>query len=199
MKETGELKMKKFTDFLKPNVLIIFGALLFVFNLDALAATGAFLALGIIAVIISVYYLVVGILLVLMGNKFSPISQKVFETLSVSLFAIYMFVNFLLTAIVGGLGLTGWVVTILSMISSLALVVVYIMFKFAGVPNLIRLTYLFALIFVLALLLDVLFAAGGALGGINVFLVVIYAAYSFYLFDTLGEIAEAPTNAEKTE
>lgn len=197
MKETGELTVKKFTDFIKPNILIIFGALLLIMNLNALSAKGANLALGIVAVIISVYYLAVGILLVIMGNKFSPTSQKVFETLSVSLFAVFMFVNFLLTAIDGGMGLTDWVVNILSMVSSLALVIVYIMFKFADAPNLLRFTYLFALIFVLALLLDVLFNAGGALGGINVFLVAIYAAYSFYLFGSLNKDKEVSAQETK--
>ncbi|MBQ6979365.1 MAG: hypothetical protein IJQ07_01835 [Clostridia bacterium] len=190
MKETSELTVKKFTDFIKPNILIIFGALLLIMNLNALSAAGTALALGIVAVIISVYYLAVGILLVIMGNKFSPTMLKVFETLSVSLFAVFMFVRFLLTAIGGGLGLTDWVIIILSMVSSLALVIVYIMFKFADAPNLLRFTYLFALIFVLALLLDVLFSAGGTLGGIDVFLVAIYAAYSFYLFGALNKDKE---------
>ena len=196
MKETGELTVKKFTDFIKPNILIIFGALLLILNLNALSAKGTALALGIVAVLISVYYLTVGILLVIMGNKFSSQIQKVFETLSVSLFAIFMFVNFLLTAIGGGMGITDWVITILSMVSSLALVIVYIMFKF-GAPNLLRFTYLFALIFVLALLLDVLFNAGGTLGGIDVFLVVIYAAYSFYLFSSLNKDKEVSAQETK--
>lgn len=196
MKETGELTVKKFTDFIKPNILIIFGALLLILNLNALSAKGTALALGIVAVLISVYYLTVGILLVIMGNKFSSQIQKVFETLSVSLFAIFMFVNFLLTAIGGGMGITDWVITILSMVSSLALVIVYIMFKF-GAPNLLRFTYLFALIFVLALLLDVLFNAGGTLGGIDVFLVVIYCAYSFYLFSSLNKGKEV--SAQETQ
>lgn len=196
MKETSELTVKKFTDFIKPNILIIFGALLLILNLNALSAKGTALALGIVAVLISVYYLTVGILLVIMGNKFSSQIQKVFETLSVSLFAIFMFVNFLLTAIGGGMGITDWVITILSMVSSLALVIVYIMFKF-GAPNLLRFTYLFALIFVLALLLDVLFNAGGTLGGIDVFLVVIYSAYSFYLFSSLNKGKEV--SAQETQ
>lgn len=182
--------MKKITDYIKPNILIIFGALLLIINLDALSAKGASLALGIVAIIMAAYYLVVGILMVLMGNKFSSSTQKLFETISISFFALYMFVNFLLTTIGGGFGVTGWVINILSMISSLALVIVYIMYKYADAQNLIRFVSLFALIFVLALLLDVLIVAGGTLGGINVFLVAIYAAYSFYLFSSIGKIGE---------
>ena len=197
MKETSELTVKKFTDFIKPNILIIFGALLLIMNLDNLSAKGVGLAFGIILILVAAYYLIVGILLVLMGNKFSQTSLKVFETLAVSLFAISMFIKFLFTAIGGGMGLTDWVITILSMVSSLALVIVYIMFKFADAPNLIRFTYLFALIFVLALLLDVLFSAGGTLGGINVFLVAIYAAYSFYLFGSLNKDKEV--SAQETQ
>lgn len=191
--------MKKITDYIKPNILIIFGALLLILNLNALSAAGAALALGIVAVLMAAYYLTVGILLVIMGNKFSQAVLKVFETLSVCLFALLMFVRFLLTAIGGGMGLTDWVIIILSMVSSLALIVVYIMFKFADAPNLFRFTYLFALIFVLALLLDILFSAGGALGGIDVFLVAIYAAYSFYLFGSLGKVEDTPKQAETKE
>ncbi|MBO4252136.1 MAG: hypothetical protein J5911_05720 [Clostridia bacterium] len=188
--------MKKITDYIKPNILIIFGALLLVMNLDALSATGAGLALGIVAIIMSVYYLFVGILLVLMGNKLSPSIHKILDAITISFFALYMFVSYLLTTIDGGFGPTGWVINILSMVAAIALVIVYIMYKFTDQAALIRFVSLFALIFVLALLLDVLFAAGGLVGRINIFLVAIYAAYSFYLFSSLGKIEDAPKQAE---
>ena len=193
--------MKKFTDFLKPHILIIFGALLFIYYLNFLSYGGAGLALGIFAVILSAYYLVVGILLVLMGDKFSPTCQKMLGTLSVALFAIFMFVGFLITVIEasGIMGPTAWVIKILSIVASLAFAVIYIVSKFCDKPVLLRFSYLFALIFVLALLLDILFDVAGdsrLLGNIDVLLVVIYAVYTFYLFGSLEKIKEVPSQDE---
>ena len=192
--------MKRIADYIKPNILIIFGALLLIFYLDFLSLTGAALALGIVAIIMSIFYIVWGVALVLTGNKLSASTRKLFETLSVSLFAFFMFIYFLLQTInaAGAMGPTDWVVNILSMVASLALGIVYITYQVAD-KNLVRFVSLLALIFVLALLLDVLFNAGGTLGGINVFLVAIYSAYSFYLFSSLGKIEKAPKQADEKE
>ena len=196
--------MKKFTDYIKPNLLIIFGALLLLFYLNYLSSSGTALARGIFAVVISAYYLTVGILLVLIGDKFSPMCKKVLGILSVSLFALFMFVNFLLTTIrnADGMGPTAWIINILSMVAALALIIVYIISKFSDKPIVFRCAYLFSLIFVLALLLDILFDNDGdaiVLGLVNILLVVIYALYSFYLFGSLEKIEEVPAKAEKKE
>ena len=189
--------MKKLTDYLKPNILIIFGALLFIYYLNFLSYGGAGLGLGITAVIIAAYYLVIGILLVLIGNKLSPTTQKVFGLLGVTLFAIFMFVSFLLTTIQAAdfMGPTAWVIKILSMVASLAFAVIYIISVFYNKPIVLRFAYLFALIFVLALLLDLLFDVGGdsrVLGNIDVLLVVIYCVYTFYLFSSINKAEDAP-------
>lgn len=183
----GEKIMKKITDYLKPNILIIFGALLFIYYLNYLAYGGAALALGISAIIISAYYLTVGILLALIGNKLSPKAQKMFNLLSVSLFAVFMFIRFLLLTVnaASAMGPTAWTIKILSMAASLALIVSFSLSNFSSEPVACRFTHLFSLIFVLALLLDILFDIGGnskTLGDIDVLLVVIYGFYSFYLF-----------------
>lgn len=179
--------MKKITDYLEQNILIIFGALLFIYYLNYLAYGGAALAIGISAIIISAYYLTVGILLVLIGNKLSPKAKKMFNLLSVSLFAVFMFIKFLLLTInaASAMGPTAWTIKILSMAASLALIVIYIVSKFSAESFAYRFAHLFSLIFVLVLLLDILFDLGGnskTLGDIDVLLVVIYGFYSFYLF-----------------
>ena len=179
--------MKKIADYLEQNILIIFGALLFIYYLNYLAYGGAALALGISAIIISAYYLTVGILLVLIGNKLSPKAKKMFNLLSVSLFAVFMFIKFLLLTInaASAMGPTAWTIKILSMAASLALIVIFIVSKFSAESFVYRLSHLFSLIFVLVLLLDILFDLGGnskTLGDIDVLLVVIYGFYSFYLF-----------------
>ena len=196
--------MKKVTDYLKPNILIIFGALLFLYYLNFLSYKGEGLALGIFAVVISAFYLGVGIASVLIGGKFSASAKKGIEVLSVSLFAIFMFVYFLLTTInlAKYMGPTAWTIEILSMIASLALVTVYIASKLIGQPIFLRFAYLLSAFFVLALLLDLLFDGAGnskVLGNIDVLLVVIYGVFAFYLFGSLDKAEDAPEQAKTDE
>ena len=199
--------MKKIGDFLKPNILIIFGALLLLNFLNYLSLNGAGLAIGIIAVILSAYYLAVGILGILIGNRFSPQLKKIFEVLSVSLFGVFMFIYFLLTTINGAqinglMGPTAWTVQILSMVAALGFVVVYIIARLVNKDALMRLAYLFSAIFTLALLLNILFDISGnsrVLGNVDILLVAIYAIFTFYLFSTLTNKAESKEEHEEHE
>lgn len=197
--------MKKIGDFLKPNMFIIFGALLLLYFLNYLSLNGASLAIGIFAVILSTYYLVVGILGILIGNKFSPQLKKIFEVLSVSLFGAFMFIYFLLTTINGAqinglMGPTAWIVQILSMAAALGLAVVYTIARLVNIDALMRFAYLFSAIFALALLLNILFDISGnsrLLGNVDILLVVIYVIFTFYLFSTLTNKAESKEEPEK--
>ena len=205
--------MKKIGDFLKPNILIIFGALLLLYFLNYLSLNGAGLAIGIFAVVISAYYLAIGILGILMGNKFSPQLKKIFEVISVSLFGIFMFVFFLLSTINGAkidglMGPTAWTIEILSMVAALAMVIVYVIARFANKDVMMRFAVLFAAIFALALLLNILFDISGnsrVLGNVDILLVAIYVIFTIYLFDTLmakpenNEAKVVETKEEKVE
>ena len=197
--------MKKIGDFLKPNMFIIFGALLLLYFLNYLSLNGASLAIGIFAVILSTYYLVVGILGILIGIKFSPQLKKIFEVLSVSLFGAFMFIYFLLTTINGAqvnglLGPTAWIVQILSMAAALGLAVVYTIARLVNIDALMRFAYLFSAIFALALLLNILFDISGnsrLLGNVDILLVVIYVIFTFYLFSTLTNKAESKEESQE--
>ena len=197
--------MKKIGDFLKPNMFIIFGALLLLYFLNYLSLNGASLAIGIFAVILSTYYLVIGILGILIGNKFSPQLKKIFEVLSVSLFGAFMFIYFLLTTINGAqinglMGPTAWIVQILSMAAALGLAVVYTIARLVNIDALMRFAYLFSAIFALALLLNILFDISGnsrLLGNVDILLVVIYVIFTFYLFSTLTNKAESKEEPEE--
>ena len=195
--------MKRLTAYLKPNILIILGALLFIYYLNFLSYSGAALGIGISAIVLSAYYLFVGILFVLTGSKLKPKTQLIFNLLSVTLFAVFMFVGFLLTPINAArvMGPTAWTINILSMAASLALVVIYIVSKFSAEPFVSRFAHLVSLIFVLTLLLDILFEVNGtskSLGDIDVLLVVIYGFYSCYLFGSLNKTEELPTQKKAT-
>lgn len=179
--------MKKSTDYLKTNILIILGALLLIKYLDFLSLKGLYFALGIIAVVLAAYYIVVGIAIAIMGNKFSAQTLKLCEVLSVSLFALFIFLYFLFTTIIMSkmMGVSNWIINILSMVVSLVFAISYVVYKLASKSNIIRFVSLFALMLILALLLDVIFNAGGILGRIDVILVAIYLSYSFYVFSFL--------------
>ena len=144
-----------------------------------------------------------GFLGLLMGDKFSLVLKKIFEIISVSLFVIFMFIYFLLVTInvADAMGPTAWTIKIVSMIACLGLLGIYIVSRFVNVPVLSRLSGLFALIFVLVLLLELLFTVDGSatvLGNIDILLAAIFAIFSFYLFSTLQKDAEeAPKKVEK--
>lgn len=201
--------MKKLTDFLKPNILIILGALLFLYYMNWLSNQGAGLAIGIVAVICAIYYIAIGVLEIIVGNKFSPQLKKIFELISVSLFAIFMFLFFLLSAVQGAkienyMGPTAWIIAILSMVASLALVAIYAISKFVEKPIMVRFAMLFSAIFALALLLNVLFNGRGnpvVLGNIDVILTVIYVAFLFYLFNSFHkeEVQEKKEEVQEKE
>ena len=194
--------MKKATDFLMPNILIIFGALLFLFFLNYLSGQGATLAIGIIATIVSVYYLAIGILGLFFGDKFP---KKVIEVISVCLFAVFMFTYFLIALIQAAqidnfMGPTAWIIAILSLAGSLALAGIYPAAKFVNKKGLLGLAYLFSAIFALVLILNILFTPRGnstVLGNIDLILVAIYGVFVIYLFGTLKPAGEVEEKREK--
>lgn len=185
--------MKKVTDFLRPNILIVLGALLFLYYLNYLSYEGSALAIGIIAVVLSAYYLAIGIVGVLLSNKLNQLVKKIFEVVSVSLFGAFMFTVTLILIINAAkiedfLGPTGWIIGILTMVASIALIGVYALARFLNKEIFVRLAYLFSAIFALVLLLNVLFDISGnsiVLGSLDILLVAIYASFTFYLFNSL--------------
>lgn len=196
--------MKKIADFLKPNILIVFGALLFLYYLNWTSYEEGLLALGIIAIIFSIYYLGIGILGVVIGDKFSPILKKVFDIISISLFVLFIFVYTLIFTInyaeAEMMGPTSWVIRIVTFIVVWSVLPVFIVSKFIDKPIFARLTYLLAAVFALVLLLDILFSFEGTanpLGAIDLLKTVIYGAFVFYLFSSLKKADDAPQQVEE--
>ena len=201
--------MKKIQEIIKPLILVIFGALLLLFYMNFINADYAenipgYLALGIIGVTFAAYYIAVGVLNVLIGSKFNQKLRLVFDLLNISLFAAVMFTQFLVRFIYTyqQKGPTGWVIGILSMAAAIALIVIYILAKLMNKPLLNRLSFLFAAIFTLALLLDVLFDNQGyvaTIGEISLVILAIYGLYADVLFASLpkAEAIESKDNKEE--
>ena len=189
--------MKKIKELLKPFIFIIFGALLFLFFFNYLGVGGAYLAIGIVAIVLSVYFLVVGILSVVLGEKLGK-AKGILNLVGVATFPLLMGVIFLLSLIGNAkneytyLGPNGWTIAILSIAAAFAIGVMLFIAFFVRSKGFHRVTFLFGAIFVLALLLDILISEGFAvaLGQIVVLQVILYAAYTSMLFDVLSSLKE---------
>ena len=203
--------MKKVQEVVKPLLLIFFGALLLLFYMNYINkdVVAGYLALGIIGVVFAAYYIAAGVLNVVLGNKIGKSLRLVFDILNVCLFAALMFAYFLIATIYAAraeiMGPTAWTIKILSMIAALAIIAFYIMARVVNKPAMNRFGFLFAAIFALALLLDILFDVRGfgvATGEINLVGLVIYALFVDVMFSSFpkaeGQKAEEPVE-EKAE
>lgn len=203
--------MKRAIDFIKPNILIIFGALFLLYFMNWLPIGGAVLALGIVAIVLSSCYIAIGVLTIIFGDK---LPKKVFEVATVCSFAAFMFAYFLIftinyAKIDGFMGPTAWLIAILSMIASLSLGGIYPVAKFVNQKAFVKFAYLFSAIFALVLLLNIVFDPNGnstVLGNVPLVLVAIYVAFTFYLFSSLQKneekeqvVEEEPANQEVEE
>lgn len=189
--------MKKIRELIKPFIFIIFGALLFLFFFNYLGVGGAGLAIGIVATVLAVYFLVVGILSVVLGDKLGK-AKGVLNLVGVGTYPLLMGVIFLLDLISKAddkytyLGPSGWTIAILSIAAAFAIGVMLFIAYFVKSKGFHRVTFLFGAIFVLALLLDILVQDGFAvaLGNIIVLQVVLYACYTSMLFGVLSSFKE---------
>lgn len=187
--------MKKFSEILKPFYSIIFGALFLLLYLNWLQGGGATLAMGIVAMIFSAYYLAIGIISVVAGDKLVGQTKRIINMLTICLFPLFMFVMFLISTIngAGGYGPNGWVIAILSMIASIVLVVVYAMATFVDHAALKNVTQLMSFVFLLALILHVVFTTAGnarILGNLNIVEVAFYFVYGGMLLSSLSSLGE---------
>ena len=203
--------MKKAFGFLKSNILIFIGALLLLLFMNYLSMGGTTLALGIFATVLAIYYIVIGVLGIFIGDKFNAFTRKIFDIIAISLFALFFFTGsiFNLISMIDlstdpnfpqTFGPTAWLVEIIALLTSLALAGFYPFVRLIKGEGLKKLGYLFAALFALGLLLDSLFDFQGfaiTLGDIPFVYVTLLFAFSFYLFETLGEAKEEPKAVEQ--
>ena len=149
--------MKKISEIIKPFLSIIFGALLLLIYVNWLSSDdGGTLFLGIFGVILSVYYLTYGIMDIIIGDK---LPKKIFNIFTISLYPIFMFIMILIGMInlVDYMGPTAWIISILSLIGTIAFVLIFIINTFIEHNSLRLLTTLFGGIFILVIIVNMLF------------------------------------------
>lgn len=182
--------MKKISSIGKPYFLVVFGVLLLLFYLNGLTNGGSLLALAIIGIIVAAYYIASGVLNIIFGDKFPENEKKLFGLIDISAFPVLMFVYYLITVINANsaFGPTSWVIAIIGLAASIGFASLYIVNFFHKKDNLKKFSTIFAALFVLSLLLDVLFDVFGNpvnIGGINIIVTVSYIIYSYVLFNEL--------------
>lgn len=182
--------MQKIRKILKPFSSIIFGTLLFLSFLNYLSLTGVALAIGIIALIISIYYLVYGVIEIICKDQISSTANKILDICSITLFPLLMFSIKLIDIIkLANMMLpTAWIISIFSIIATLIMIFIYIVAFYLNNKNLDKLNILFSSLFILVLLLDLLFDSLGDpinLGNISVVGLIIYFSYSSMLLESI--------------
>ena len=203
--------MKKAICFLKSNILIFIGALLFLAYLNYFAAGGALIALGIISTLTAIYFIVIGVLNLLIGDKFSALMRKVFDIIAVCLFALLLFtgtiislVNMIQISANQNSGMrflpNAWLIMIIASLTSFALMGFYPVARLVKGAAIKKLGFIFASMFAVGALLNVIFDAQGtaiALGDIPFVYVTILIGFNFYLFETLVDDKEEPKAVEQ--
>jgi hypothetical protein len=183
--------MKKYGSILQALLPTIIGAFMLLLYMNLLGASGSTLALGIIGVIVAAYYLVSGIVGSLISENKGSIGGLL-KKLNVVIFPTFMFVNFLITIIAAanGLGPTGWVISIFSLVTAIGFALFAIFNWAAKSCALTKITTLFGVLFILSLALTVFFDVSGApndLGDISLVSTVIYVLYTIMAVSVLGE------------
>ena len=185
-----ETLMKKIQVVAKPFLSIVFGALLLLTYLNWLSLDGGALVIGVIALLMSLYYLGAGITEAVAGDKLPQKAKKVFDILNISLFSAFASIYYLLyiTNLSDQMGPTGWIVVLAALLLSLALAIFSIIARLVSNPVLKRLDVLFSALFMAALVLTLLFDSVGnpiKLGSIDVISLVIYALFGMMLLESL--------------
>ena len=198
--------MKKALGFLKSNIMIFIGALLLLLFMNYLALGGTTLAIGIFATLIALYYIAIGVLGIILGDKLNALTRKIFDVVAISLFALFFFMTsiFNLVSMIENstdpqfpqtFGPTAWFVEIVALLTALALAGFYPFARLFKNEGLKKLGYLFAALFALGLLLDILFDFQGfaiSLGDVPFVFFALEIIFVIYLFDSFTEAKEEP-------
>lgn len=195
--------MKKVIEIVKPLSAILFGALFFLEYFNYLALKEGALAIGIIATIFSVYYLFVGILTFILGEKMSAGLRKIFDIISICLFPLFIFVYYLLVTIYSAdaIGPAGWIIMTLSIAGSITSAIICALARAIKNSTLKKLGFLFAAIFVTVLLMNLVFMPDGTpevFGGVQIVELAVDILFASMLFACLSK-EEKEKKAEEEE
>lgn len=194
--------MKKIHSVARPFLALIFGSLLLLLDLNGLQSTGAGLALAIIGIIFAIYYLVAGLLGLIVNEKMPQKGRQTLEVIAVSLFPVYLFVGTLMIVIANAqtMGPTGWIINILSLAAFLMFVIFYLLGIFVDNKVIKKLVFLFAAIMGLAFILSFVFDINGnqvIIGNLPIASLAMYAVYGNILIGGVMRLGKDEQKAEE--
>ena len=200
--------MKKVIEIVKPLLLVIFGALLLLIYMNYFqdGMPTFVIVIGVLGVIFGAYYIVAGIINVVLGEKVNKTLKMVFDILDVSLFPLLFFLEAInvIVNLVDYMGATAWIIQLLSIVAAIGLIILFIISRISKAQILNRFTYMSGALFALALLLDIIFEATGeptVIGNVPMVILAINVIFTSIMFTAIGKPnqEEAPQVEEKQE
>ena len=193
--------MKKLIDLIKPFLSIVLGALVILLFLNGLSDGGTDTAKAVFALIVGAYFITIGVIKFVAGNK---IDKKVLDILSAIAIASYAVLFFVVVVCnmadfasedimkqIRGYGTNGWIIALYSVVISAGFAAVYLVAYFVKNEVLNKVSNLLGLLFLLALVLNVLFSIDRGdpvqLGDIVILAVVTHSLFGYIYLASVGE------------
>ena len=183
--------MKKINEGFKPFFPIIFGTILLLTYLNFLNNIGGQLVLGIISLIFAIYYIAMGVLMILAKEKLAKY-ENLLSTIGIVLYPIFLFTYYLIVMIQGNkiLELVGWIIAIAMMIVSLGSAILILLSYFVDNNLIKKLAQFFGLLLAVMILVTLLFDELGVvivIGNIVPVILALKCIYCLMLYNELGE------------
>ncbi len=192
--------MTKLKQILTPLFAITLGALILLTYMNSLNGQGSVLAIGIIGVIFSVYYLAYGIITLVVPDKLSAGLKKGLHITAIVLYPLFMFAIILTNVIEwnAAFGPSGWTIAIISLTVTILFALLYILNALTENDLLKRLALLFGGCVILVIVLSLIFDFTGAptqIGNVTFLEIGMYVLYGALLIDVLAPLAAKKENA----
>ena len=184
--------MKKVLDLLKPFASIVFGALITMLYLNGLSDGGNAAVRGVFALLVGGYFIAIGVLGLVAAGKIPEKVLKLLNGIGISVYATFFFLVTVLNLadFNAAYGVNGWIIADFALTVSLGFAAMNIVAMFVNNKVVLRIANLLGMLFLLALVFDVLFDVVGdpiTLGQINIILVTVHFTFASIYLGTLKE------------
>ena len=152
--------MNKIKDIIKPYLSIIFGALFLLLYSDFLDRNGAFFALGIVAVVCAVCYIIIGVINVVCFDKVKDSSKNILKLCEYTVFPLFVFVSGLIALIENAdiMQTRAIIIDIVGMTAAIILIIFHVVDKLGKKDVSPRYAYLINLFFMIAMCTSLVFS-----------------------------------------
>ena len=210
VQKKGYIIMKKIIDLIKPFLSIVFGALVILLFLNGISDGDTDTTRAVFALLVGAYCIAVGLIKFLMGKQLDAKLGRILDAISIAAYAGLFFV-IVITYMIDyaddnimlgrpGYGTNGWIIAIYSLLAAGGFASVFLVATFVRNEILNRVSNLLGLLFLLALVLNVLFTVNRGdpiiLGAISVLAVVVHALFA-YIYLAFAATEEVPARRSR--